>query len=311
MRAAPVKRLGGTLGPRTSEQAGAQTLVLFLVAFFLGIALSAFLFYGVSKRGSTGANEPTSGASAIALSDTTKAVLGRLDAPLEIRFYALIDPATLPGSVMAFADRVGQVLSAYQQQAGGQIKVTRFNSQTTADANAAEADGLTAFNRDKGEACYLGLALVLKGRKETLPRLSPEWDQAVEPDLTRAIVRLLDAARPLPVPVAASQMNTNAIQEVKTLIPNLADVSVEAGKQILQEAALKDFTAAAKEMEAQVKEAEQRLIQAQNGGTDAEQQAAMKHLQQVHAEQDVKLKQIALKAKVQIDAFRQLKAASP
>jgi hypothetical protein len=309
MRASLAKRLGATLGPRASEQAGAQTIILLLVAFCLGIAVTAFLFYGASKRGSTGANPETSGTPAIVLSETTKAVLGRLDAPLEIRFYALLDPTTLPDSVTAFAGRVDQLLSACQQQAGDKIKVTRFNAQSNADANAAEADGLSAFNRDKGEACYLGLALVLKGRKETLPRLAPEWEQALEPDVTRAIVRLLDATRPVPVTVAVSQINTNAIQEVKALIPNFAAVSVEAGKQILQEAALKDFTAAAKEMQAQVKEAEQRLIQAQNGGTDAEQQAAMKHLRQVHAEQDEKLKQIALKSKAQIEALQQLKAA--
>ena len=302
MRVSSAKGSGETLGLRTSEHAGTRTIILLLMLCLLGIAGSAFWFYSASKRGTAG-SKPAS-----PLSDTTRAVLGRLDSPLEIRLYALLDPATVPESVTAFAGRVGQLLSAYQQEAGGQIKVTSVNSQSNPNANAALADGISAFNLDKGEACYLGITMVLKGRKETLPHLSPEWEQALEPDLTRAIIRLVDATRPIGVP-AVSQVNTNAIQEVKALIPDVAAVSVEVGKQILRDAALKDFTAAVKEMETQVKEAEQRLAQAQNGGFEAERQAAMKHFQQVQAEQTEKLKQIAAKSKAQIDTFQQLKAA--
>jgi predicted transcriptional regulator len=289
------------------EQAGARTVVLLAVIFLLGIAISAVWFYTSSKRGSATPNE---GAPAIPLSDATRAVLGRLDSPVEIRFYALLDPTTVPDSVTAFAGRVDQLLSAYQQEAGGKVKVTSINSQSNPNANAALTDGIQAFNREKGDACYLGVALITKGHKETLPRLSPEWEQALEPDLTRAIVRLLDATGTAATPGVISLVNTAAIQEVKALIPDVAAVSVQAGKQILQDAALKDFTAAVKEMDTQVKEAEQRLAQAQKGGSEAEQQAAMRRLQQVRAEQTEKLKQIAAQSKAQIDIFQQLKAAS-
>ena len=309
MNASLAKKLGAPLGPGNSERAGTRTIVLLLVVCLLGIAAGAFWFYNATRRGPADASEPASGTSAILLSDSTKAILGRLDSPLEIRFYALLDPATVPDSVTAFAGRVGQLLSAYQQEAGGKIKVTSVNAQSNPNPNAALADGITVFNLDKGDACYLGVALVLNGRKETLPHLSPEWEQALEPDLTRAIIRLLEAPRTFTVPTIVAQINTNAIQEVKALIPDIAAVSVEAGKQILRDAALKDFAAAAKEVETQVKEAEQRLAQAQNGGAEAEQQAAMKHFQQVQAEQNEKLKQIAAKSKAQIDTFQQLTAA--
>jgi hypothetical protein len=297
----------GTSRQRSAgEQAGARTILLFAVIFLLGIAVSAVWFYTSSKRGSAIPNEVTP---TLQLSDATRAILSRLDSPVEIRFYALLDATTLPDSVTAFAGRVDQLLLAYQQEDGGKVKVTRINSQSNPNANAALADGIQPFNREKGDACYLGLALVTKGHKETLPRLSPEWEQALEPDLTRAIVRLLDATSATTAAGAISLVNTAAIQEVKALIPDPATVSVQAGKQILQDAALKDFTAAVKEMDAQLKEAQQRLAQAQNGGSDAEQQAAMKHFQQVQAEQTEKLKQIAARSKAQIDTFQQLKAA--
>jgi hypothetical protein len=294
---------------RAGEEGRVSGIILVLVFLLLGIAASAIWLYRAAHSGPANVNGEPTDSQPIALSDSTKAVLARLDSPLEVRFYALLDPATVPDSLTAFPGRVGQLLSAYQQEAGGKIKVTSFTPQSNAAANAALADGISAFNQDKGDACYLGIALFLNGKKETLPRLAPEWEQALEPDLTRAIARLLDATRALMVPLTVSQANTNAIQEVKALIPDVAAVSVEAGKQILRDAALKDFAGAAKEMETQVKEAEQRLSQAQNGGSDAEQQAAMKHLQQVQAEQAEKLKEIAAKSKAQMDAFQQIKTA--
>ena len=310
MRASSAKRLEAALGPGTSQQAGTRTIVLLLALCVLGVATSAFWLYSAANRGPAAVSGPAGTASGIRLSDSTRAALDRLSSPLEIRFYALLDRATVPASLTAFAGRVGQLLSAYQQAAGGKVKVTSITSMSDANANAAAADGITAFNRDKGEVCYLGIALVLSGQKETLPRLAPEWEQALEPDLTRAIERLLDATRPVAAPAAVSQTDTNALQEVKALIPDVAAVSVEEGKRILREASLKGFIVTAKEMQAQVKEAEQRLAQARNGGTATEQEAATKHLQQVQAEQEVKLKQIAAESQAQIDAFLQLKAAS-
>lgn len=290
------------------EEAGARSIVLVLALLLVAAAVSAVWVYRATHHVPVAVGEST-GTQPATLSDTTLTTLQKLDSVLEIRFYSVLDPASLPDSVMAFASRVDQLLSAYQQAASGKINLTRFDSRLKLNPNAARADGVQAFNLDKGEACYLGVALAFQGRKETLPYVSPEWEQAVEPDLTRAIIRLVEAPRPAgAAALAPLEVNTNVVQEVKALISNLGTVSVEEGTRILREAALKDFTAAAKEMERQVKEAEQRLTQAQKGGSDADQQAAMKHLRQVQAEQTEKLKQIAARSQAQIDALQQLKA---
>ncbi|HOX55554.1 MAG TPA: Gldg family protein [Candidatus Paceibacterota bacterium] len=301
--------------PGAGQQAGVRTLLLFLLFFLLGIAVSAFWFYLTSVRASPGASGQTGIAPAIRLSDSTTAVLSRLNSPLEARFYAVLDPATVPPSMTAFASRVRQLLSAYEQEAGDKIQLTAFDSASQANLIAAAAEGIQVFNLDKGEPCYLGLALALNGRKETLPYLSPDWEPALEPDLTRAIARLLDASRPAgparpgaSVPQAVAPVDTDTIRELKTLLPNLSTVTIEEGTQILREAALKEFAAAATEMETQIKQAEQRLAQAQQGGSDADKQAALRDLQQVQADQSEKLKQIAARSRAQIDALRQIKA---
>lgn len=300
----PRARLAGT-------EAHTRGIVLVLVFLLAGaVAGAVWLYYAAQRTPAVGSE--SAGPYTPVLSESTLAVLRELDAPAEIRFYSVLDTATVPDALSAFAGRVDQLLSAYQQAAGGKLKLTRIGAQASLNMDSAAADGVQVFNLDRGEASYLGVALILKGRRETLPRLSPDWEPALEADLTRALVRLQDATRPVPVPapVALSQINTAAVQEIRALIPNLVAVSVEEATQILREAALKDFKAAAKEMETQVKEAEQRLAQARNGGSEADQQAARKHLLQVQAEQTEKLKQVAARSALQIDTLQQLKAAA-
>ena len=306
----PANHAGRPSGRHRGEQGGAQGIVLVLASLLVAAAVSAVLVYRATHHSPAAAAEPA-GTQPATLSDATLTVLQKLDSVLEIRFYSVLDPASVTDSVMAFASRVDQLLSAYQQAAGGKINLTRIDSRSKLKPNSARADGVQAFNLDKGEACYLGVALAFKGRKETLPYISPEWEQAVEPHLTRAIIRLIEAPHPAATAALVPlEINTNAVKEVKALIPNLGTASLEEGTRILRDAALKEFSAAAREMETQVKEAEQRLTQAQNGGSDADQEAARKHLRQVQTEQTEKLQQIAARSQAQIDTLQQLKAAA-
>lgn len=267
--------------------------------FSLGLATSALWSHRATKRETAADQEPQ-------LSDTTKVVLDHLERPVEVRFYSLLDPSA-PASLGAFSGRVDQLLSAYQRQANGKILVTRRNAQANTSATTALADGIKGFNLDKGEGCFLGVALLCNGKKETLAQLSPEWEPALESDLSRAIGRLTEApqaAATMPAPEAA------VTEEVKRMFPNIASVSLEEGTRTLRETALKEFTAAVSEMQAQMMEAQGRLQRAQNNGSTAEQESAMKQLQEVQAGQAEKLKQVAARSQAQLAAFQQLKAGS-
>jgi hypothetical protein len=135
-----------------------------------------------------------------------------------------------------------------------------------------------------------------------------DWEPAVEADLSRAIERVAQSAKPGKTTPVAAPTDTVALEQVKSIVPNLASVSIEEGTQMLREQALKEFQAATSEMETKVKEAQQQLVQAQNGGSDADQQAARKNLLQLQADQMEKLKQIAAKSQAQIQALQQLKS---
>jgi len=121
------------------------------------------------------------------LSAGTKAVLQRVAAPVEVRFYSVLDPATTAETLRTFAGRVDQLLSEFEKEAGGKIKVVRHSTPSAVVAAAASSDGIRPFNLDKGEACYLALVVSQKDRKELLPDFSPDWEPALESDLSRAM----------------------------------------------------------------------------------------------------------------------------
>ena len=99
-----------------------------------------------------------------------------------------------------------------------------------------------------------------------------------------------------------------AIEDVKRALPNYASLSVDQGTEILRQAALKKYAAAAQELQSQVAQAQAELSQAESK-SPADQQAAIKHLQQVQAEQSQKLQQIGGQLQTQITALKQLKNA--
>jgi hypothetical protein len=111
-----------------------------------------------------------------------------------------------------------------------------------------------------------------------------------------------------PPPVVVPQpMDPAVIEGVKQSVPNYESISLDDGENILRAAALKDFAAAAKEMDDQVAAAQQRLEATQSGQSADEQQTAMKHLQETQAAEAEKLKVVAARLQAQIAALKNLK----
>lgn len=285
-------------------QGSARVVLLVLLCFGLGVGVSAYWF--ARRNAPTDATAAPS--SSAGLSGSTLAILDRLNSLIEIRFYSLLDPATVPDSERAFAGRVSQLLAQYEQAAKGHLKITRFDSPSNASANSALTDGLKPFNQDKGDACYLGIAVVHDGKKETLPQLSPDWEPALESDLSRAIVRLNESSMVLQSAAAPPPIDPAAEEEVKRALPNLASVSLDEGTHVLRQAALDELARTAQEMDVQVKAAEQRFADAEKNQSTADQQAARQQIQQLQAEQTQRLKQIIAKSQAQIEVLQRLKA---
>ena len=292
---------------RLSAGVSIVMLILLLLALVLGAAIGA-LWFSRAGRISKNIEREKQGQPTVELTDTTKAILKRINAPIEIRFYSLLDPTTVDDATRAFANRTEQILAAYQQEAQGRITVTKSASQSYSSANAARVDGLTPFNTDRGEPCFLGLAVIGKGQKESLPNLSPEWETVLEADISRAILRVAGTQTPEGRTASKPEIDGALVEEVKRSLTNADSISLEEGTRILREAALKQFSATALEVQKELQQAQQELTHAQSSGSEAEQLAAMKHLQQVQSRQTEQLKKIAADSQAQIEALRQLKA---
>jgi hypothetical protein len=302
MRRLRINTVTPAIGRKRGEVAQSRTTLLVLVCFLLGLAIGAFWYQRATNRRSTDTVP-----AGVKLTEGTKAVVKALDSQVEIRFYSLLDPATTSNSLQTFARRVDQLLSEYEREADGKIKVTRFLAQSDSAAKAALSDGIKVFNLNLGDACFLGMAIACNDRRETLAQLSLEWEAALESDVSRAITRVAAPGVQAVPTTARTETDAATIQEVKRSIPNFASVSLEEGTQILRQAALEDLKAVAKEMETQVKVAQQRLTEAQNSKSAAEQQDAIKELQNVQARQTEKLKEIAARLQDQIAALQKLK----
>jgi len=291
--------------PQAAKPSGGRCLILVPVVFLLGVAAAGAWFkYGKHWTGSV--MTELGGAE---LSGSTLDLLRQLKAPVEIRFYSILPPESAPDSLQAFSGRVDALLSKFQSAGGGKIQMTRNVSVLETNADAASADGIQAFNLEKGGACFLGIAVASGGQKESLPKLQPEWEPALEYDLARAILHV--AGPPANSVVKASAPVSAAVtNEITRLIPDVNGTSLEDGIGILRDSAVSKINQAAAEMEKQIQAAQQQAADAQNGRPEAEQQAAMKHLQQVQLEQGEKIKAIAADLQAEISVFEQMKAAA-
>jgi hypothetical protein len=306
----------GVLPERRGREAGsARPIVLGLALFLAGVGVSALLFY---RSSSSTATQPTAetnapGASTAAretpLTPTTLALLKSLASPVEIHFYSILDPATVPEAMKAFAGRAGHLLEQYQQQANGKIKLVSTDTPSDANARAAAADGVKAFNLEKGDACFLGIAVTCNKQKAALSQLSPDFEPALESDVTRAIQQVCESQLPgHAAPVATAAPDPEMIAAVKKAVTNIDAVSAEQGASIIRQANLDELAATVLDMETKIKAAESAYQQAETNHSEADQQAARAQIQQLQAEQAAKLKKLFAKTQAEVQAFQQLKA---
>src|SRR2546425_1850173 len=82
---------------------------------------------------------------AYTLSPGTRAILAKLDTPVQIRFYCTRNVSAMPVFLTTYAQRVDDLLGEYRQASKGQIDIKRLNPETDSDAeDSARLDGVDA-----------------------------------------------------------------------------------------------------------------------------------------------------------------------
>jgi ABC-type uncharacterized transport system involved in gliding motility auxiliary subunit len=167
---------------------------------------------------------------AYTLSPGTRAILGKLDTPVQIRFYCTKNAPAMPVVLTTYAQRVEDLLGEYRQASKGRIEVQRLNPEPDSDAeDSARLDGVEGQQLRTGERIYLGLSVGMLDQKQAIPFLTPDRERLLEYDISRAIARVMTSEKPVvgvmsPLPVMG-QMNPMAMQSGQRGQPPWAFIS--------------------------------------------------------------------------------------
>ena len=135
---------------------------------------------------------------AYTLSAGTKAILAKLDTPVQIRFYASQSAEGMPVFLKTYAQQVDDLLGEYRQNSRGLIQIQKLDPEPDSDAeDSAKLEGVEPQLLSNGERVYLGLSVSLLDQKEAIPFLSPERERLLEYDISRAIARVMTPDKPV------------------------------------------------------------------------------------------------------------------
>lgn len=160
----------------------AAFLVLLLVNFVLGAA--------------RGRIDLTQG-KLYTLSQGTRSVLGKLEAPVKIRLY-FSQGAEVPLPIKAYGRRVEDMLAEFRQAGRGKVQVEKLDPEPDSEAeDSAALEGVEAQTLGGADKFYLGASISYADQKIALPALALDREPLLEYDLTRAIARATTTAKPV------------------------------------------------------------------------------------------------------------------
>lgn len=132
------------------------------------------------------------------LSEGTRAVLAKLEAPVKLRLYYSQGSEAVPVGLKTFAKRVEDLLNEYQAAARGKVVIEKFNPEPDSDAEeSAQLDGIEGQLTNTGEKFYLGLSIAFLDQKAAIPVLAPDRERLLEYDITRGIAQVGEAKKPV------------------------------------------------------------------------------------------------------------------
>lgn len=133
------------------------------------------------------------------LSAGSKALMKKLPAQVTLKFYYSRSSEKMPMFFKAYADQVDYLLRSYAMQSDGNVVLEKFDPKPDTDSEEwAQRYGIEGQQLDPfSPPVYFGLAVVCGDREEVLPVLSPNNEQSLEYDISRAITRVAWPVKPV------------------------------------------------------------------------------------------------------------------
>ncbi len=177
----------------TDGRRGASKGVVGLVAIAVIAVAADFVLAALPLRGDFTAE------GLYTLSGGSKAVLGKLDEDVTVKFYVSTSSAEMPIALKTYAQRVGNLLKEYERASGGRMAVETYDPKPDSDAEEwAQRYGIEPQTVNPfGSPIYFGLVAVCGDHEETLGVLSPKTEATLEYDITRLVTRVAWPERPV------------------------------------------------------------------------------------------------------------------
>ena len=177
----------------TDGRRGASKGVVGLVAIAVIAIAADFVLAALPLRGDFTAE------GLYTLSGGSKAVLGKLEEDVTVKFYVSTSSAEMPIALKTYAQRVGNLLKEYERASGGRMAVETYDPKPDSDAEEwAQRYGIEPQTVNPfGSPIYFGLVAVCGDHEETLGVLSPKTEATLEYDITRLVTRVAWPERPV------------------------------------------------------------------------------------------------------------------
>jgi ABC-type uncharacterized transport system involved in gliding motility auxiliary subunit len=170
------------------------TRAAFGVAALAAIAISANWLVSLTPAGNRGADFTEK--SIHTLSDGTKAILGELDTPVVLRYYASRNTDYMPEEMKLHMRRVDDLLKEYASLSKGKLRVENLDPEPDTDAeDSANLDGING-QRIDDQNLYFGIAVSCLDKTSVLPFLDPREETMLEYQLSKAIAEVTTPTKP-------------------------------------------------------------------------------------------------------------------
>ena len=133
------------------------------------------------------------------LSSGSKAVLGKLDQDVTLKYYVSSSAADMPMQLKTYANRVQNLLKEYERAAGGHVILEAYDPKPDSDAEEwAQRYGIEPQTVNPfGSPIYFGVVAICGDNEQTLGTLSPRTESTLEYDITRLVTRVAWPERPV------------------------------------------------------------------------------------------------------------------
>ncbi len=130
------------------------------------------------------------------LSDGTRSILGELDTPVVIRYYASRSSDYMPEEMKIHMRRVDDMLKEYAAMSDGKLRVENLDPEPDTDAeDSANLDGISG-QRINDQNLYFGLAVSCLDKTSVIPFIDPRDETMLEYHLSKAIAEVTTPVKP-------------------------------------------------------------------------------------------------------------------